>query len=168
MVILAFSTSDYQIFDKEGIYLEYPGNWNENPIPSNDQELAQKSGFNIIGVFLEGWTIQNYTYYMGIAQGDLSNGNLTEAADRLYNNFIIREADDHVEVNIIRLKNGYQTHVYTYNGTGVSSGKKIYERTYIFTKDYKKAYYVMLTSINPSIQENNQIWQSIMDTVLIK
>lgn len=168
VVMVSGCTSNYQNFDKEGISIQYPGNWSENPIPANDQNPANKSGFNIIGVFLEGGTIENYTYYMGVAAGNITNSNLTEAADRLYNNFIIKEANSQPIINRINLKNGYECIVYTYNGTGVSSGQIIYEQTYITTKDNKTAYYVMLTTRRSSGEERNQIFQEIMDSVIIK
>ncbi|MCE5214326.1 MAG: hypothetical protein LLF83_06355 [Methanobacterium sp.] len=161
-------TSNYQTFDKEGIILQYSGNWSENPIPTNDNTLANKSGFKIIGVYLEWGTIENYTYYMGIATGNLTNGNLNESADRLYNNFIIKEANTPPEINHTTLKNGYPCIIYTYNGTGASSGQTIFERTYIFTKDNKTVYYVMLTTRRTSGDEKYRVFQNIADSVIIK
>lgn len=167
-MVLGCINTNFKTFDKEGISLQYPGNWVEQPIPANDNALANQSGFKIIGVFMEGGGIENYTFYMGIAISNITNSNLTEAAERLNSIFISKEANYAPIVTETTLKNGYESYVYAYNGTGASSGLTIYEKTYVFTKDNKTAYYIMLTTPRSNLGENENIMQKIIDSVNIK
>jgi hypothetical protein len=175
MLILALSVvmvsgctfNGYKTFDKAGLSLQYPGNWTEISIPATDQNLANQSGFNITGVFIDGQSINNYTFLMEIAVANITDSNLTAAADKLNNNYIIKEANTAPYVNRTTLKNGYEAIVYNYNGTGASSHLTIYETTYVFTKDNKTAYYILFATSNNTSQ-NQQIIQNIMDSVTIK
>jgi hypothetical protein len=167
-IISGCTSNNYQTFQNDDISLQYPGNWREQPNPTNDDTLANKSGFKIMKVFLEGKGIEKYTFYMGVAVGNITNSNLTEAADRIYNNFILKEADYTPIITRTTLKNSYEVYIYTYNGTGASSSLTIYEKTYIFTKDYKTVYYVMFATPRSNLEENQNIMQNIMDSVTIK
>lgn len=167
IIIVAGFTMNYQNFNKESISLQYPTNLIEISIPANDQSLANKSGFNIIGVFIEGKEIGNYTFFMEIAIADISNSSLKEATESLNKNFISEEADSSPVVTQTTLKKGYQAYVYTYNGTGASSGLKIYEQTYVFTKDNKTAYFITFAAPRSNMEEILEIIQKIMDSVTI-
>jgi hypothetical protein len=154
-------------FSKEGITLQYPGNWSEKAIPANDQNLTSQSGFTMLTIILEGNSLKDYTVYMGIGKGTIKNNNLTEAADRLYRNYISTESGDYLLKTNTTLKNGYQAIEYTYGGTGVSSGRSLDCLTYIFTKDNKTAYYIQFATPRGSFLKNKAIFQSIMDSVTI-
>lgn len=177
MLILALSvvmvsgctfTGNYKTFDKAGLSLQYPGNWTEISAPATDQNMANQSGFNITGVFIDGQSINNYTFIMEIAVTNITSSNLTAAADKLNNNYIINEANTAPFVNRTTLKNGYEAIVYTYNGTGASSHITVYETTYVFTKDNKTAYYIIFATPSNNTSENQKIIQNIMDSVTIK
>ncbi|MFA0832594.1 MAG: hypothetical protein ACC609_01135 [Methanobacterium formicicum] len=158
----------YKTFDKDGLSLQYPGNWTEISIPITDQNMANQSGFNITGVFIDGQSINNYTFIMEIAVANITDSNLTAAADKLNNNYIIKEANTAPYINRTTLKNGYEAIVYTYNGTGASSNLTVYETTYVFTKDNKTAYYIIFATPSNNTSQNQQIIQNIMDSVTIK
>lgn len=154
-------------FSKDGISLQYPGNWSEKQIPQKDQNLTSQSGFQMLTIILEGNSLQDYTVYMGIGKGNLTNGNLSEAGDRLYRNYISTESGDYLIKTNITLKNGYQGIEYTYGGTGVSSGRALDCKTYIFTKDNKTAYYIQFATPRGGFLQYKSIFQSIMDSVTI-
>jgi hypothetical protein len=168
VMVSGCTSNNTQTFDKEGLSLEFPGNWNEIPTPSNDQNLANKSGFNIIGVFIEGKEINNYTFIMEIGKANITNTTLTQAADNLNNNYIIEESNQAPIVNRTSLKNGYDTIIFTYNGTGASSNLTVYENTYVFSKDNKTAYYIIFGTPQTNIKENQKTIQKIMDSLTIK
>ena len=154
-------------FSKEGITLQYPGNWSEKPIPANDQNLTSKSGFKMLTIILEGNSLADYTVYMGIGKSNITNNNLSEAADRLYRNYISSESGDYLIKTNTTLKNGYPTIEYTYGGTGASSGKALDCKTYIFTKDNKTAYYIQFATPRGGFLPYKTIFQNIMDSVTI-
>jgi hypothetical protein len=85
----------------------------------------------------------------------------------LYKNFIFKEGGNTVTTAQTTLKSGYESYVYYYNGTGASSGRIISERTYVFTRDNKTAFYIMFATPRNSTEENNEIIQKIMDSVII-
>ncbi|MDO5836999.1 MAG: hypothetical protein Q4P17_10860 [Methanobacterium sp.] len=161
------STDANKTFDKAGLSLQYPGNWSEKPIPANDQNLTTQSGFKMLTIVLDGNDIQNYTAYMGIGQSNITAGNLTEAANRLYQYYISAEAGDYSNSTNITLKNGYSGYEYTYGGTGASSGKSLDCKTYIFTKDNKTAYYIQFATPRGGFEPYKNIFQNIMDSVTI-
>ncbi|MCE5214279.1 MAG: hypothetical protein LLF83_06120 [Methanobacterium sp.] len=154
-------------FDKGGISLQYPGNWNEKPIPQNDQNLTAQSGFQMLNIILEGNNLADYTVYMGIGKGNINNNNLSEASDRLYKHYISSESGDYLLKTNTTLKNGYPAIEYVYGGTGASSGKPLDCKTYIFTKDYKTAYYIQFATPRGGFLKNKSIFQAIMDSVVI-
>jgi hypothetical protein len=168
VMVSGCTSNNPQTFDKEGLSLEFPGNWKEIPTPSNDQNLANKSGFNIIGVFIDGEEIANYTFLMEIGKTNITNTTLTQAADNLNNNYIIEESNQAPIVNRTSLKNGYDAITFTYNGTGASSNLKLYENTYVFTKDNKTAYFIIFATPQTNIEENQKTIQKIMDSITIK
>lgn len=161
------NTTTYKSFDKEGISLQYPGNWSEKAIPENDQNLTSQSGFKMLTIILEGNTMQDYTVYMGIGMSNITSGNLREASNRLYKYYISAEAGDYLNKTNITLKNGYNGFVYTYGGTGASSGKALDCKTYIFTKNNKTAYYIQFATPKGGFQQYNTIFQNILDSVTI-
>jgi len=176
MVILALSmimvsgctsTSNYKTFDKAGLSLQYPGNWTEISAPTTDQNLANQSGFNITGVFIDGQSITNYSFIMEIGVGNITNSSLTQAADNLNNNYIINEANQAPFVNRTTLKNGYEAVIYTYNATGASSGLTVSATTYVFTKNNTTAYYIIFGTPNTNTTENQNIIQTIIDSITI-
>jgi hypothetical protein len=167
IVIVAGFTINYQNFNNEGISLQYPANLNEISIPVNDQALALESGFNIIGVFIEGNDIGNYTFFMEIAIADINNSSLKESAESLNKNFILEEADSTPVVTQKTLKNGYEAYVYTYDGTGASSGLKIYEQTYVFTKDNQTAYYITFAAPHNNMEQTMETILNIIDSITI-
>lgn len=154
-------------FSKEGISLQYPGNWSEKELPKKDQNLTSQSGFKLLTIILEGNNLNDYTVYMGIGKGNINNNNLSEAADRLYRNYISTESGDYLLKTNTTLKNGYQAIEYTYGGTGVSSGRSLDCKTYIFTKDNKTAYYIQFATPRGGFLKNKAIFQGIMDSVTI-
>lgn len=167
IVMVSGCASNYQTFDRAGLSLQYPANWTEISIPTTDQNLANQSGFNITGVFVDGQSINDYTFIMEVAVANITSTNLTAAADNLNNNYIIKEANQAPFVNRTTLKNGYDAIVYSYNATGASSNLTVSATTYVFTKDNKTAYYIIFGT--PDITEENQkIIQNIMDSVTIK
>jgi hypothetical protein len=168
VVMASGCASNYQTFDREGLSLQYPGNWSEISIPATDQNMANQSGFNITGVFIEGKSIENYTFIMEIAVTNITSSNLTAAADNLNNNYITKEANQAPLVNRTTLKNGYETVIYSYNGTGAASHLTVYVNTYIFTKDNKTAYYIIFGTPNNNITENQNTIQKIVNTITIK
>ena len=176
MLILALSvvmvsgcaTLDYKTFDKAGLSLQFPGNWTEISAPATDQQLANQSGFNITGVFIDGKSIDNYNFIMEIAVANITNSTLTAAADNLNNNYIIKEATQAPFVNRTTLKNGYETIVYTYNATGASSNLTVFATTYVFTKDNKTAYYIIFATPSNNTAENQKVIQNIVDSITIK
>ncbi|AUB58820.1 hypothetical protein BK008_11220 [Methanobacterium sp. MZ-A1] len=176
MLILALSvvmvsgcaTDNYKTFDKAGLSLQYPGNWTEISAPATDQQLANQSGFNITGVFIDGKSIDNYTFIMEIGVGNITNSTLTAAADNLNNNYIIKEANQAPFVNRTSLKNGYDAIVYTYNATGASSRLTVFATTYVFTKDNKTAYYIIFATPSNNTAENQKVIQNIVDSITIK
>jgi hypothetical protein len=170
MVSGCTNTSNYKTFDKAGLSLQYPANWTEIATPTNDQDLASKSGFNITGVFINGTSIDNQTFMMEIAVANITSSNLTAAGDKLNNNYIIKEANSAPFINRTTLKNGYETIIYTYNATGASSNLTVLINMYVFTKDNQTAYFVgFATPLNSTnTTENQEIIQKIMDSVTIK
>lgn len=168
IVVVAGFTTNYQSFSEDGISLNYPNNLIEISVPANDQVLANKSGFNIIGDFIVGKEIGNYTFFMEIAVANITNTNFTEAVNRLNTNFILKEANSAPAFNIKTLKNGYMDYVFTYNGTGASSGLKIYEQTHIFTKDNQTAYYITFATPRTNMDEYVGVIQKIVDSIIIK
>lgn len=176
MLILALSVvmvsgctfnSNYKTFDKDGLSLQYPGNWTEISIPVNDQNLANQSGFNITGVFIEGQSIQNYTFMMEIGVANITNSSLTAAADNLNNNYIIKEANQAPFVNRTTLKNGYEAIIYSYNATGSSSNLTIFISMYVFTKNNQTAYFTGFATPS-NTTENQKTIQNIVDSITIK
>lgn len=167
IVMVSGCTSNYQTFNKSGLSLQYPGNWTEIGTPTTDQELANQSGFNIIGVLVDGKAIENYTFIMEIGAGNISNSNLTAAAANLNNHYIIKEANQSPIINKTTLKNGYESVVFKYNGTGASSHLTVYENTYVFTKDNKTAYYIIFGSTINNTEYNQRIIQNILDSITI-
>ncbi len=161
------NNTSYKTFDKDGISLQYPGNWSEKEIPANDQNLTSQSGFKMLTIVLEGNTLQDYTVYMGIGKSNITAGNLSEAADRLYKYYISAEAGDYLNITNITLKNGYQGFEYTYGGTGASSGKSLECKTYIFTKDNKTAYYIQFATPKGGFIQYKTVFQNIIDSVKI-
>ncbi len=175
MLILALSfvmisgcAGDTQTFNKAGLSLQYPANWTEISTPATDQQLANQSGFNIIGVFVDGKSISNYTFIMEIAVANITNSTLTTAADNLNNNYIIKEANQAPYVNRTTLRNGYDAIVYSYNATGASSNLTLFATTYVFTKDNQTAYFIIFASPNNNTNQTRQTIQDIMNTVTIK
>jgi len=161
------NTTGYKTFDKEGISLQYPGNWSEKAIPQNDENLTAQSGFKMLTIILQGDSIDNYTVYMGIGKSNITAGNLSEAADRLYKYYISAEAGDYLNKTNITLKNGYNGFEYVYGGTGASSGKSLDCKTYIFTKDNKTAYYIQFATPRGGFEQYNTIFQSILNSTTI-
>ncbi len=161
------NTTSYKTFDKEGISLQYPGNWSEKAIPQNDENLTAQSGFKMLTIILQGDSIENYTVYMGIGKSNITAGNLSEAADRLYKYYISAEAGDYLNKTSITLKNGYNGFEYVYSGTGASSGKSLDCKTYIFTKDNTTAYYIQFATPKGGFEPYNTIFQSILNSTTI-
>ena len=176
MLILALSiimvsgctTDNYKTFDKAGLSLQYPGNWTQISAPATDQQLANQSGFNITGVFIDGKSIDNYTFIMEIGVGNITNSSLTAVADNLNNNYIIKEANQAPFVNRTSLKNGYEAIVYTYNATGASSHLTVFATTYVFTKNNQTAYYIIFATPSNNTVENQKTIQNIVDSITIK
>lgn len=176
MLILALSVvmvsgctfNGYKTFDKASLSLQYPGNWSEISIPTTDQNMANQSGFNITGVFIDGQSIKNYTFMMEVAVANITNSNLTAAADNLNNNYIIKEANQAPLVNRTTLKKGYETIVYSYNATGASSNLTVFITMYVFTKDNQTAYFTGFATPSNNTQQNQKIIQNVMDSVTIK
>ncbi|MBI5458120.1 hypothetical protein [Methanobacterium sp.] len=176
MLILALSiimvsgctTDNYKTFDKAGLSLQYPGNWTQISAPATDQQLANQSGFNITGVFIDGKSIDNYTFIMEIGVGNITNSSLTAVADNLNNNYIIKEANQAPFVNRTSLKNGYEAIVYTYNATGASSHLTVFATTYVFTKNNQTAYYIIFATPSNNTAENQKTIQNIVDSITIK
>lgn len=167
IVMVSGCASTYKTFDRAGLSLQYPGNWTEIGIPATDQELANQSGFNITGVFVDGESIGNYTFIMEVGAGNITDINLTAAADNLNNNYIVEEADQAPLVNRTTLKNGYNAIVYSYNATGASSNLTVFATTYVFSKDDKTAYYIIFGIPRNFTESDQQIIQNIMDSVTI-
>jgi hypothetical protein len=167
VMISGCTSSNYKTFDKAGLSLQYPSNWTEISIPANDQNLTNQSGFNITGVFIEGQSIQNYTFMMEIAVANITNSSLTAAADNLNNNYIIKEANQAPFVNRTTIKNGYETIIYSYNATGASSNLTVSITMYVFTKDNKTAYFTGFATPSNNTQQNQKIIQNIVDTITI-
>jgi hypothetical protein len=168
IVMISGCTGDTQTFNKAGLSLQYPANWTEIPTPATDQQMANQSGFNIIGVFVDGKSISNYTFIMEIAVANITNSTLTAAADNLNNNYIVKEANQAPYVNRTTLRNGYEAIVYSYNATGASSNLTLFASTYVFTKDNQTAYYIIFASPNTNTNQTRQTIQDIMNTVTIK
>jgi hypothetical protein len=154
-------------FDKDGISLQYPGNWSEKPIPANDQNLTAQSGFKMLTIILQGNEMKDYTVYMGIGKSNMTSGNLQEASDRLYKYYISSEAGDYFNVTNITLKNGYRGYEYIYGGTGASSGKSLDCKTYIFTKDNQTAYYIQFATPRGGFEQYYNIFQNILNSVTL-
>jgi hypothetical protein len=161
------NSKNYKSFDKEGISLQYPGNWSEKAIPTTDENLTSQSGFKTLTIILEGNTMQDYTVYMGIGKSNITTGNLSEATNRLYKYYISAEAGDYLYKTTITQKNGYQGLEYTYGGTGASSGKSLDCKTHIFTKDNKTTYYIQFATPKGGFEQYKTIFQNIMDSVTI-
>lgn len=159
--------TNLKTYNNSGISLQYPGNWNEKPIPQNDQNLTSQSGFNMLTIILEGNNLEDYTVYMGIGKGNINNNNLSEASERLYKHYISTESGDYLIKTNTTLKNGYPAIEYTYGGNGASSGKKLDCKTYIFTKDNKTAYYIQFATPRGGFLQYKNIFQNIMDSVVI-
>lgn len=168
VMISGCASSNYKTFDKAGLSLQYPANWTEISIPANDQNLANQSGFNITGAFIEGQSIQNYTFMMEIAVANITNSSLTAAADNLNNNYIIKEANQAPFVNRTTLKNGYETIIYSYNATGASSNLTVFITMYVFTKDNQTAYFTGFATLSNNTQENQKTIQNIVNSITIK
>ncbi len=162
------NTTTFKTFDKDGISLQYPGNWSEKPIPANDQNLTTQSGFKMLTIILQGNEMKDYTVYMGIGKSNMTMGNLKEAGERLYKYYISAEAGDYFNVTNITLKNGYQGYEYVYGGTGASSGRSLDQKTYLFTKDNQTAYFIQFATPRGGFEPYANIFQSILDSVTIK
>ncbi|OPX58772.1 MAG: hypothetical protein A4E25_01491 [Methanobacterium sp. PtaB.Bin024] len=167
IVMVSGCASTYQTFNKSGLYLQYPGNWTEIDTPATDQDLATQSGFNITGVFVDGQSIGNYTFIMEIGAGNITDINLTAAADNLNNNYIVNEADQAPIVNRTTLKNGYDAIVYSYNATGASSNLTVFATTYVFSKDNQTAYYIIFGTPLGDTTATQEIIQNIVDSIKI-
>ena len=168
VMVSGCTTVNYKTFDKAGLSLQYPGNWTQISVPATDQQLANQSGFNITGVFIDGKSIDNYSFIMEIGVGNITNSTLTAAADNLNNNYIIKEANQAPFVNRTSLKNGYDAIVYTYNATGASSRLTVFATTYVFTKDNKTAYYIIFATPSNNTAESQKVIQNIVDSITIK
>lgn len=162
------NSTGYKSFDVEGISFNYPGNWTIKPIPANDLNLTTQSGYKMLGVILEGNEMKDYTVYVGIGKTNMTGGNLTEAANRLYKYYISAESGDYLSKTSITLKNGYTGYIYNYGGTGASSNKSLDSTTYIFTKNNQTAYYIQFATPRGLIEPNKQTIQNIVDSVQIK
>lgn len=104
---------------------------------------------------------------MGIGKSNITAGNLSEAADRLYKYYISAEAGDYLNKTNITLKNGYNGFEYVYGGTGASSGKSLDCKTYIFTKDNKTAYYIQFATPRGGFEPYSNIFQNILNSTTI-
>jgi len=161
------TTNSNKTFAKEGISFQYPGNWSEKAIPANDANLTTQSGFKMITILLEGNDMKDYTVYMGIGKSNMTAGNLTEAANRLFKYYITAEAGDYLNTTNITLKNGYSGYEYTYGGTGASSGKALDCKTYIFTKDNKTAYYIQFATPRGGFEPYKTTFGNILNSVTL-
>jgi hypothetical protein len=161
------STTSLNNFSSDGISFQYPGNWSVKPIPANDLNLTSQSGFKMLGVLLDGNELKDYTAYVGIGKGNLTQGNLTEAANRLYKYYISAESGDYLTKTNITLKNGYKGFKYVYGGTGASSNKSLDSVTYIFTKDNQTVYYIQFAVPRGLLDQNSNNFQRLIDSVTI-
>ncbi|MBI5458968.1 PsbP-related protein [Methanobacterium sp.] len=161
------NTSSNKTFAQDGISFQYPGNWSEKAIPATDVNLTTQSGFKMLTILLEGNDMNDYTVYMGIGKSNMTAGNLTEAADRLFKYYITAEAGDYLNTTNVTLKNGYSGYEYIYGGTGASSGKVLDCKTYIFTKDNKTAYYIQFATPRGGFESHQNTFQNILNSVTI-
>ncbi|HMK54398.1 MAG TPA: hypothetical protein VK444_06415 [Methanobacteriaceae archaeon] len=148
-------------FSSEGISFQYPAYWNQASIPTNDQVLANQSGFKILGVILESDNLTNYIFYVGVGK---SNNNLEVASLKLYQNFILKNTNSTINTQTM-LRNGYPAYVYSYNTQRTSSNRTLVEKTYVFTKDNLTSYYLMFAAPEGYFEEKKM--ENLVDSVVI-
>ncbi len=159
------NSTGYKTFNVEGMSFQYPVTWNDKPIPANDANLTSQSGFKMLGVILDGNEMKDYTAYVGIGKGNITGGNLTEAANRLYKYYISAESGDYLSKTYVTLQNGYSGYVYNYGGTGASSKKALDSQTYILTKDNKTAYYIQFATPRGGFEQYREKFQSLINSI---
>lgn len=161
------NSTGYKTFELEGISFQYPGNWTLISTPANDGNLTSQSGYKVLGVIVQGTGLQDYNAILEIGKTSIRGGNLTEAADRLYKYYISAESGDYLNKTAITLKNGYTGYLYTYGGTGASSGKSVDVQTYIITKDNQTAYYLQFGTPKGLFEQKKATFQAIVDSIKI-